>query len=139
MEIDEMGTPTLNSADTLAHIDYQDKIDADDPKLLRNQVSSTGGQIVIVSAFGCSLVLNYSFGPGDLNVNVTLQTPVGNITIINTDLNPQNPSITLGGSINSFKAEATVSFDFSSMVITASGEVCAPFVGCKSGSVTINV
>lgn len=134
-----MAQTETTDQDTLSHIEYQDRIDADDPALLRNQVSSTNGQIVIVAAYGCSLVLNYSFGPGDLNVNVTLQTPVGNVTLINTDLNPNNPSITLGGSINSFKAEATVSFDFGSMQLTASGQICAPILGCKSGSVTIHV
>ena len=126
--------------DTLAHIDYQDaNLKVDDPNLLVNKVSSTGGQIVIVSAFGCSLVLNYSFGAMSLQVTVVLQTPVGSITIINAELDPNNPTVNLGGSIGPFKAEATVSFNFGTMVLSVSGQVCAPLVGCKTGSASIHV
>ena len=132
--------PNLSQQDTLQHIEYDNPdLDRDDPSLLINRISSPNGQIVIVSAFGCSLVLNYSFSINDLHADVTLVTPVGSVRIINADLTPSNPSITLGGSIDGFKAEASVSFDFSSMNLTASGEVCAPLVGCKRGSVVIHV
>jgi hypothetical protein len=130
----------FTQTDTLVHIGYdneQQKID--DPAALHNQVSSTGGRIVIVSAFGCSLVVEYSFTATGLNIQLILETPVGSVTIASTTLNPSNPSITVGGSIGPFKAEATVSFDFATMTLTASGEVCAPFAGCKKGSITIHV
>lgn len=131
--------PQMAENDTLSHIEYGDKIDADDPKLLRNQVSATNGRIVIVSAFGCSLVLDWSFGADGVHVRVVLETPVGSITIIDTTLNASNPSITLGGSIDSFKAEATITFDFSKLELTGTGEICAPFVGCKKGSFSLKV
>lgn len=83
--------------------------------------------------------LYYSFGPLSLQINIVLETPVGNVTLFSGALNPTTPTITIGGSIDYFKAEATVSFDFSTKVLTASGEVCAPIVGCKSGSVSIHV
>src|SRR5512133_4389174 len=123
--------PTISREDTLSQISYSGNvIKADDPSLLRNQVSSTDGRVVIVSAFGCSLVLNYSFGALDIHVTVVLETPVGSITIINVNLDPTNPTIKLGGIIDSFKAEASVSFSFSSLELTATGEICAPLVGC---------
>ncbi|GGA06743.1 MAG: hypothetical protein COW16_10195 [Sphingomonadales bacterium CG12_big_fil_rev_8_21_14_0_65_65_10] len=131
--------PQMAEKDTLSHIDYGEKIDADDPKLLRNQVSATDGRIVIVSAFGCSLVLNWSFGADGVHVQVVLETPVGSVTIIDTTLNASKPSITLGGSIDSFKAEATITFDFSNLELSGTGEVCAPIVGCKKGSFSIKV
>ncbi|WP_404336678.1 hypothetical protein AB2M62_19960 [Sphingomonas sp. MMS12-HWE2-04] len=126
--------------DTLSNIAYENELlDAADASLLRNQVSSTDGQIVIVSAFGCSLVFNYSFGSDAIDISIVLQTPLGNETLASGTLNPNNPSITVGGSIGSFKAQATVSFDFGTMVFTASGEVCAPIVGCKKGSISVHV
>lgn len=126
--------------DTLPNIAYANETqDAADNTSLRNQVSSTDGQIVIVAAYGCSLVLNYSFVSAGINVTVVLQTPLGNVTILNATLDASNPSITLGGSIGSFKAQATVSFNFSNNVLSASGEICAPFLGCKKGSVSITV
>jgi hypothetical protein len=132
--------PTISREDTLPHVAYSEHaIDADDPNNLFNQVSSTAGRIVIISAFGCSLVLNYYFEAAGLHVDVTLETPVGNKTLINADLNPSNPEICVGGSINGFKAEACVALDFSTMELVASGEVCAPVLGCKKGAVTIHV
>jgi hypothetical protein len=131
---------TLLKEDSLAHIQYANpNLTADDPKLLINQVSSISGRITIVSAFGCSLVLDYAFGALSLHVTVTLVTPVGNVTIVNAELDPSNPTVSLGGSIGPFKAEANVSFNFSDMVLSVSGQVCAPFVGCKKGSTTLHV
>lgn len=133
-------TTQVTAADTLAHIGYENEHQkTDDAAALYNQVSSTAGRIVIVSAFGCSLVVVYSFTATGLNIQLILETPVGNVTLANTTLNPSKPSITVGGSIGPFKAEATVSFDFKTMTLTASGEVCAPLVGCKKGSVSIRV
>jgi hypothetical protein len=132
--------PQLYEEDTLIHIEYSgDVIQVDDPSLLRNQVSSTEGQIVIVAAFGCSLVLEYSFGAINLKVRVVLKTPVGNVTIISVHLDPEHPSIKLGGSIDGFKAEAAVSFNFSNFELAATGEVCAPVLGCKRGSAHVKV
>ena len=132
--------PTLTKSDNLASISYENEnLDVNDQSMLRNQVSAADGSITIISGFGCSLVLNWSFSSTAININVVLQTPVGGITLINATLDAQNPSITFGGSVGPFKAEGTVSFDFSAMTLTASGEVCAPFAGCKSGSVTIGV
>lgn len=130
----------LSQEDTLPHIDFaNDQMDAEDPNALRNRVSSVDGQITIVAAFGCKVVLNYSFTTSALNVSLVLETPVGNVTLGSGTLNPSNPSFTIGGSINGFKAEATVSLDFSSLVLTAQGEVCAPFLGCKKGQVSIHL
>jgi hypothetical protein len=133
-------TVALSKSDTLSHIEYQNKdLHLDDPNALYNKVSSPNGRIVIVSAFGCSLVLNYSFGALSLHVDVTLETPVGSVRLANADLDPSNPTIKVGGSIGPFKAEVTVNFNFSTMVLSATGEVCAPLLGCKKGSISIHV
>jgi|SRR5690606_6831552 hypothetical protein len=130
----------LTKDDSLSHISFaNDQLDPDDPKALRNQVAAIDGSITIVAAFGCKLVLNWSFTTTALNISLVLDTPVGSITLGSASLNPSNPTFSIGGSIDSFKAEATVSFDFSSMTLTASGEVCAPLVGCKKGSISVNV
>lgn len=128
------------STDKLPHLTYQNEhLKLDDPSLLRNQVSSTNGQITIIGAYGCSLVLDYSFGAMSLTVGIALQTPVGSVTLINGTLGPNKPTLTAGGSVGSFKAEATVSFDFGTKILSASGEICAPFVGCKSGGTQVHV
>jgi hypothetical protein len=130
----------ISTTDTLPHIRYADESAiADNPNSLRNRVSSTDGRLVIVSAFGCSLVLNYSFATNGINVNVTLETPIGSVVILNGELTTTNPSITLGGSIGNFKAEATISFEFETLTLNAQGEICIPLIGCKSGGFSIRL
>ena len=126
--------------DNLAHIKYENEnIDIDDVKSLRNQVSSTDGRIVIVAGFGCSLVLTYSVSFSGVNVSLVLETPVGNVTIGSGTLDASHPSITVGGSIGKFKAEATISFDVGTKVLNAAGEVCVPVLGCKKGGISLHL
>ena len=145
-----MAAPQTTQNDLLPHIKYQQEpaqgaspqsmaAAAPPAQSLAARASSTDGSITIISAFGCSVVLNYSLSTSEIDVSLVLKTPVGSVTLGHASLNPQNPSITLGGSIGSFKAEATVSLDFSTLVLTAKGTVCAPFVGCKSGQVQIHL
>lgn len=101
---------------------------------LHDQVSAIRGQIVLIAAFGCSVVLSYDVQATMIQVDLTLQTPLGNVSLGHAQLDPQHPSITLGGSVAGFKAEVTLSFDFSTLELTGTATVCAPFVGCKKGS-----
>lgn len=132
--------PTLSKEDTLSHIDYDNKdLDHNDPNLLSNQVSAVSGSITIVAAFGVSLVLDWEVGLSEISIRIVLKTPVGSKSLISVELTPTNPKVKVGGSIDGFKAEAEVSVDFSTKKLTASGEVCAPLVGCKKGSVSVNL
>ncbi|RZL68880.1 MAG: hypothetical protein EOP66_18145 [Sphingomonas sp.] len=92
--VDIMATE-LSTTDTLGEISYEnDALEIDDPQALYNKVSSTNGEIVIVSAFGCSLVVIYSFTAQGLNIQLVLKTPVGSVVLANVTLNPAHPSIT---------------------------------------------
>lgn len=132
--------PTFSKQDTLSDIEYDNPdLDREDPNLLANQVSSISGSITIIAAFGVALVLDYSVSLSGINIQIVLKTPVGSKVLVNVELTPSKPSITVGGSIDGFKAKATVSFDFGTKVLSAEGEVCAPLVGCKKGKVSVHL
>jgi len=52
-------------------------------------------------------------------------------------INAQNPSITVGGSVDGFKAEAKVTLGMNPLQIVIVLTICAPFVGCYSKTITI--
>lgn len=107
-----------------------------------NPKGSVGEQAVAAS--GCVTVLGliqvcWSISGDELNVNATLQTPFGNASLGSVTLSPEHATATLGGGIAGFKAEVTLTFDFSALTLQICGKACAPFAGCKSGCTTINV
>ena len=69
--------------------------------------------------------------------SVSLTVTLAGFQLANCTLSPSNPSCTVGGSVDGFKAEVSITFDPNAPSITISGQLCAPFVGCKSFSVTI--
>jgi hypothetical protein len=52
-------------------------------------------------------------------------------------IDPNNPSITIGGGAFGFKAEVTLTADFSNSKIDYKIEICAPIAGCKDYSGTL--
>jgi hypothetical protein len=89
----------------------------------------------------------YSWSAGPLTVqccvdlsvpNVTVTVTLAGVTIGRAVLDPQHTSATIGGSVAGFKAEVTLTVDFTAATLTISAEVCAPFVGCKDYSTTIH-
>jgi hypothetical protein len=71
----------------------------------------------------------------DLTVpEITVKVYLAGILIGSGTINPSNPSITIGGSALGFKAEVTLTADFSKRQVTYKIEVCAPIVGCKAYS-----
>ena len=132
--------PTFSKQDTLSDIEYDNPdLDREDPDLLVNQISSISGTITILAAFGASLVLDYRASLKAINFQIVLQTPVGSKVLASGELTRSDPTVTVGGSIDSFKAKATVSMDFLTAVLTAEGEVCVPVIGCKKGKVSIRL
>ncbi len=135
---------TTTQDDLLPHIAYQDtqalqSSGSGQARNLSETVASPSGRIVIVSAFGCSLVLNWQFTSSAVQVTLTLETPVGSATLGSATIDPSNPTVTIGGSVGGFKAEATLSFNFSTLVLSFSAQVCAPFLGCKSASGSLHL
>ncbi len=100
-------------------------------RALVDRVASPSGSINILGV----IVINYTFSANELDINVTLL----GITIGSATINPQHPSVQIGGEVLGFKAEVTISFDFSSLVMTIEGTVCAPFAGCKSAQTQVKL
>lgn len=53
-------------------------------------------------------------------------------------INPNDPKCTLSGSVDGFKAEATIDVNFGEKKITLIVELCAPVIGCKDYPATLN-
>lgn len=106
---------------------------------LEARVASTSGSVTIISYHGCSLVLSYSISGSAINVSVVIKTPIGSATIFQKSLNLSNPSFTFSGSKFGFKFSVTVSFNFSTLMLTAKGTVCVPILGCKSGEISVHL
>jgi hypothetical protein len=88
--------------------------------------------------------INWSFGSltvsGGLDVSVpsvSVKSTLLGVTLASRTLSPSSPGCTIGGSVDGLKAEVTLGFQTSTLALTISGQLCAPFVGCKSFSVTI--
>jgi hypothetical protein len=47
-------------------------------------------------------------------------------------INPQHPTITIGGSVSGFKAEVTLTADFEARQLAYNITVCLPIVGCTN-------
>lgn len=87
---------------------------------------------------------SFSVGPVRINYCVDLGIPqitvelyLAGVRIGGGTINPQHPTITVGGSVAGFKVEATLSADFNARQITYSITVCAPIFGCKTYSGTL--
>ena len=88
--------------------------------------------------------ISWSFGPLTVTVGASLNPPElsVNVTLLGVSLGSctltlQNPSCTVGGSVDGFKAELTLTLGTNPLSITIKGTLCAPFVGCKSFEKTI--
>jgi len=80
---------------------------------------------------------SFSIGPVKVDYCLDLSVPEVRVEVYllgvrigGGTLNPSNPSVTIGGSVAGFKAEVTLTADFSAKQITYKVEVCAPIVGC---------
>lgn len=58
-----------------------------------------------------------------VSITVTLNTPFGNKIIGSVVLNPQHPSVTVGGSVGPFTAQVTLSCNFSTMILSYDAEL----------------
>jgi hypothetical protein len=74
------------------------------------------------------LTIELCFDPTARTVTVTV-TLFGTV-ILRRVLDATNPTVTVGGSVDSFKAQVTVTLDLGRGVVSISGEFCAPLVGC---------
>lgn len=71
----------------------------------------------------------------DLSVpEITIEIYLLGVKIGGGTINKNNPTLTLGGSVAGFKAEVTLTADFSKDQITYKITLCAPIVGCKDYS-----
>ena len=95
--------------------------------------------ITLFSFAGASLKVCFDIAGDNITVSVILSTPLGDVTLGKGVLNASNPTITIGGGFGGFKAEATISYNVSKSELTIGGKICAPIVGCESGSTTIKL
>lgn len=95
--------------------------------------------VTLFSFAGASIQVCFSISGNNINLKAVLKTPLGDITLGSATLNPSHPSVTLGGSISGFKAEVTITYDIGKSELCISGKLCAPFLGCKSGSTCIHL
>lgn len=110
---------TSAKADVLGHI-QEGQVDAKSLQQFCNSFS--------ISA----LTIKYCL---DLSVpEITLEVYLAGVRIGGGTINPSNPSITIGGSIAGFKAEATLSADFDSKQAKYSITLCVPVFGCTNYS-----
>lgn len=122
---------TQHKTDILAHIATDTSLSA--------KVASINGCITIITIGVASLEGCYAFSGDTIKVSAVLKTPLGNVELGSAVLDIKNPKITLGGSIDGFKAEASFAFDFNKLTLEICGKACAPFVGCAEGCTTIHV
>ena len=104
---------------------------------LSSQVASVQGCITIISIGVASLKGCYAFSGDTIKVSAVLSTPLGDVDLGSATLDIKNPKLTLGGSIDGFKAEASFAFNFDTKVLEICGKACAPFVGCAEGCTSI--
>ncbi len=98
---------------------------------LEHRVSATGGCIKFLGVLEICFEIS-----GEA---VTLSVKLLGVTIGKVTLNPSNTCATVGGSAAGFKAEVKLCVNFRDLVLTISGEVCAPIVGCKKGETHIRL
>lgn len=104
---------------------------------LSSKVASVQGCITIIHIGLATLKGCYAFSGDTVKVSAVLSTPLGDIELGSAVIDTNNPKITLGGSIDGFKAEASFAFDFKSLNLEICGKACAPFVGCAEGCTNI--
>lgn len=110
-----------------------------DENSLTSNVSSYEGCINVASYSGASLKVCYIVSGNAIILEAILITPIGECVIGKATLDTRKPTVTFGGSFHGFVAEATMSFDFSTYELELFGNICAPQVGCKSGSVSVRL
>jgi hypothetical protein len=80
-----------------------------------------------------------TIGPVKINYCIDLTVPqitfeiyLAGVRIGGGTINTSNPTVTLGGSVDGFKAELTLTADFPGKKVTYKLTVCVPFFGCTT-------
>lgn len=120
--------PTI---DTLPHINGNKAPETSQPDSMRAKVASHSGCI------GFLTVLEVCYTVQDNEVDIALK--LLSFSLGECHLTADHPNCSLGGGVFGLKAQATFTYDFSSHVLQISGEACAPFQGCKSGSMSVQL
>ena len=98
---------------------------------LRQSVASQSGCIGFLTVMEAC----YEVGTTEIDVSLKLAgNTIGKCTLSSTD-----PQCTFRGGLFGLVADATVSFDFTSYVLTLSGEACVPVKGCTTGTASIRL
>lgn len=87
------------------------------------------------------LVVDYSLSitPPEVKIDLYITALGKKVRIAGVDINPNNPTVKIGGSALGFKAELDASFDFSTYVLTLKATGCVPILGCKTGTTHIHL
>jgi len=87
------------------------------------------------------LEVDYSLSifPPEVQLDLYINALGEKVRIAGVDLNPNNPTATIGGSALGFKAELTATFNFDTDILTLQAKGCVPVIGCKSGSTQIHL
>lgn len=88
--------------------------------------------------------VSWSIGPLTISGCIDTGVPSASVTVTllgatlaSCTLSPSNPGCVIGGSVDGFKAEVTLTLQQDPWALVVEGELCAPLVGCKSFSVKI--
>lgn len=84
---------------------------------------------------------SFSVGPVTIHYCVDLTVPqvtfevyVAGVRVGSGTINAQHPTVTIGGSVDGIKVEATLTVDFEKRQVTYKVTVCVPIVGCTTYS-----
>lgn len=83
------------------------------------------------------LVIGGCLDTDPLGVGVTVG--LLGVELATSTLSSANPTCTVGGAVEGFRTELTVTLTTSRLAITITGSLCAPSAGCKSFNVTVPI
>jgi hypothetical protein len=120
----------MHTEDVLSHIAG--------PETFAARASAINGCVTVITIGVASVEVCWQLSGDEVIITSELKTPLGNVELGRCVISPSDPHCTVGASIDGFKAEVTLTANFSNLTLTIEGTACAPIVGCATGSVTIH-
>ncbi|MDP2712539.1 MAG: hypothetical protein Q8O56_15090 [Solirubrobacteraceae bacterium] len=126
---------------TLRHIEEGYVYRDGDRRRLYDTIDTSRVQAVLLRQ-----CIEWSIGPlairGCVNsdpLGVRLCVDLFDVALAHCTLSPASPSCTVGGCLEGYRAELTVTLNQHPFSLTITGTLCAPVAGCKSFNVTVPV
>ncbi len=81
------------------------------------------------------LKIDYSIDVSALSIR--FQITLAGVNIGGGTIDPSHPTMTIGGGVAGFKAEVTITADFTNKEVEHTTELCVPGLGCKDHNGTL--